>query len=105
MTCFPDVNVWIALAVAEHVHHGVAKQWFESPEREQIAFCRITQMGFLRLLTNARVMAGDVLTSERAWNVLDAVFRDNRIFLAVEPPGLERLFREFTRRRQGAIRN
>jgi len=76
MTCLPDVNVWIALTVAEHVHHAVAKQWFESSEEGQIAFCRVTQMGFLRLLTNPRVMAGQALTPDRAWNVLDALFRD-----------------------------
>jgi toxin-antitoxin system PIN domain toxin len=102
MTCLPDVNVWIALTVAEHVHHGPAKQWFESHEHEQIAFCRVTQMGFLRLLTNPRVM-GEALTPERAWNVLDAVCRDDRIFFSAEPPGLEAIFRESTRRRQGGV--
>ncbi len=25
-----DVNVWIALAFATHVHHTAAKVWFES---------------------------------------------------------------------------
>jgi uncharacterized protein len=103
MTCLPDVNVWIALTVAEHVHHGPAKQWFESPEQEQIAFCRVTQMGFLRLLTNPRVMAGEALTPERAWNALDALCRDNRIFFSAEPPGIETIFRESTRRRQGGV--
>jgi predicted nucleic acid-binding protein len=49
MTCLPDVNVWLALTIAEHVHHAPAKRWFESQEHEQIAFCRVTQMGFLRL--------------------------------------------------------
>jgi toxin-antitoxin system PIN domain toxin len=102
MTCLPDVNVWIALTVAEHVHHVPAKQWFESHENEQVAFCRVTQMGFLRLLTNPRVM-GEALTPERAWNVLDAVCRDDRIFLSAEPPGLEAMFRESTRRRQGGV--
>jgi hypothetical protein len=46
MTCLPDVNVWLALTVAEHVHHAAATQWFETLEREQIAFCRVTQTGF-----------------------------------------------------------
>ena|ERR1700720_3128344 len=92
MTCLPDVNVWIALTVAEHVHHGPAKQWFESPEQEQIAFCRVTQMGFFRLLTNPRVMAGEALTPERAWNALDALCRDNRIFFPRSRRALRRSF-------------
>jgi toxin-antitoxin system PIN domain toxin len=103
MTCLPDINFWIALTVAEHVHHTAAKQWFESQDCEQIAFCRVTQMGFLRLLTNPRVMAGEALTPERAWNVFDAVCRDSRIFFSAEPPGLETIFRESTRRRQGGV--
>src|ERR1700726_3132407 len=103
MTRLPDVNVWIALTVAEHVHHAPAKQWFESSEDAQIAFCRVTQMGFLRLLTNPRVMAGEALTSERAWNVVDALCRDNRISFSGEPPGLETIFRESTRRRQRGV--
>lgn len=115
MTCLPDVNVWLALAIAEHVHHAPAKHWFktpgfktpgfetpgfETPEHDQIAFCRITQMGFLRLLTNPRVMSDAALTPERAWNVMDGFFRDTRIFFSGEPPGLEMLFRESTRKRE-----
>ena len=45
-------------------------------------------------------MAGKAVTPELAWNVLDALFCDERIFSSVEPPGLETLFRESTRRRQ-----
>jgi toxin-antitoxin system PIN domain toxin len=100
MTCLPDVNVWLALTVAEHVHHAAATQWFEAPEHQRIAFCRVTQMGFLRLLTNPRVMADAMLSPERAWSLLDALLRDSRIFFSAEPPGLETFFRESTRRRQ-----
>ena len=100
MTCLPDVNVWLALKVAEHLYHAAATQWFETPEHEQIAFCRVTQMGFLRVLTNARVMADAPLTPERAWNLLDTLLRDSRIFFSAEPLDLETFFRESTQRRQ-----
>jgi len=103
MTCLPDVNVWLALTVAEHVHHAAAMQWFETPEHEQIAFCRVTQMGFLRLLTNPRVMADAALTPERAWNLLDTLLRDIRIFFSAEPLDLETFFRGSTRRRQRGV--
>jgi hypothetical protein len=99
MTCLPDVNVWVALAVAEHVHHAAARLWFDSIQNDSIVFCRVTQMGFLRLLTNPRVMAADALTPSRAWRALDAFYQDSRILLAPEPPGLEPSWRALTRPR------
>ncbi|HEY0758459.1 MAG TPA: hypothetical protein VGD59_04290 [Acidisarcina sp.] len=66
MTYLPDVNVWIALASNRHVHHQAAKAWFETLADERSVFCRITELGFLRLLTNIHVMGEDVLTPERA---------------------------------------
>ena len=30
----PDVNVWLALAFDSHVHHPVAKQWFDGLSNE-----------------------------------------------------------------------
>ena len=56
MTYLPDVNVWIALAVSGQVHHRTASVWLEEAGDEIITFCRVTQLGFLRLLTNQRVM-------------------------------------------------
>jgi uncharacterized protein len=61
MIYLSDVNVWVAFASDWHVHHPVAKSWLEGLGTEQIAFCRITDLGFLRLLTNSRVMGEDVL--------------------------------------------
>jgi len=100
MTFLPDVNVWIALAVGGHVHHAAAKAWFEAFEDDAIAFCRITQMGFLRLLTNPHVMGDDALTADRSWEVFDALARDTRVRFAPEPPDLEARFRQLTRRRR-----
>ena len=58
---FPDINVWLAVAAPEHVHSGIAKSWWEQ-ETGFIAFCRLTQLGFLRLMTTAAVMDGKPLT-------------------------------------------
>ena len=51
----PDV-IWIALAAEGHVHHVPARDWFAAQPAASVAFCRITQMGLLRLLTNSQVM-------------------------------------------------
>jgi predicted nucleic acid-binding protein len=63
---FPDINVWLALAADVHVHHVVARSWFESLEdEEELVFCRFTQLGLLRLLTLAGIMGNSVRTSDR----------------------------------------
>ncbi len=51
MTYLPDINVWIALAAEKHIHHPAARYWFANLHDERLTFCRLTQLGFLRLLT------------------------------------------------------
>jgi hypothetical protein len=63
----PDVNLWIGLTSNRHVHHAQAKAWLEGLGDERIAFCRITELGLLRLLTNQHVMGEDVLAPPAAW--------------------------------------
>lgn len=96
---FPDINVWVALTHAGHVHHDIASDWFaslESPAR--LHFCRFTQLGFLRLLTAEAVMGrDDALTQAEAWAVYDRWLEDGRVGFLEEPPGLERKFRASTR--------
>jgi toxin-antitoxin system PIN domain toxin len=78
------------------VHHRAALDWFDSVN-ERLLFCRITQMGFLRLITNVKVMDISVLNTERAWSVLAALLEDSRIEYAVEPPGLDQVWHHQTR--------
>jgi uncharacterized protein len=92
---FPDVNVWLALASEEHVHHVDASAWWEQ-ELAAIAFCRFTQIGLLRLLTTAAVMNGKPLAMRRAWKVYDEFMGDGRVELIAEPPMMERAFREYS---------
>jgi hypothetical protein len=96
MICFPDVNVWIAMVVVEHVHHKAANDWNEALEWDALIFSRVTQMGFLRLLTNRNVMGQRVVGANGAWAVLDRLRRNQQIRFASEPPGIENLWREFT---------
>jgi predicted nucleic acid-binding protein len=53
----PDINLWLALAFESHVHHAAAKGWFEGLTSERCSFCRLTQQGFLRLVTNPKASA------------------------------------------------
>jgi toxin-antitoxin system PIN domain toxin len=100
---FPDINVWVALTHARHVHHHVAHDWFdELPGDTRLTFCRFTQLGLLRLLTAEAVMGEDVLSQTEAWRVYDRWRQFDRVSLAEEPPGLERRFRALSRSRRAS---
>ena len=102
MNCFPDVNVWIALAVANHVHHVAAWAWYRQSSYSQIVFSRVTQMGFLRLLTNSRALGADAFSGAEAWRAFHGWRRAERITYAAEPPGLEEVWRKLTDRASGS---
>lgn len=89
---FPDINVWLALAVKEHFHHQSAVGWWEESSGE-IAFCRMTQMGLLRLLTSSATMEGRPLSMAEAWTTFDVLASDPRVRFLGEPPLTEAAFR------------
>ena len=56
MTSLPDVNVLIALAWPNHVHHAAAWAWFEAYRGEGWATCPLTEAGFVRVSCNPSVV-------------------------------------------------
>ena len=59
-----------------------------------IGFSRLTQLGFLRLMTTAAGMDGKPLTIAAAWRVYDHLYEDDRVTFVSEPPEVEKRFRE-----------
>jgi len=98
---FPDVNVWFALAVADHPHHQPALAWWNE-ESSLAGFSRLTQLGLLRLLTTAAAMGSQPLTNDAAWRVYDGFLADSRVRLFPELPALEDLFRSYSNLRQAS---
>ena len=96
----PDVNVWLALSSPRHIHSSVCTEWLDTIDLEGLAFCRVTQMGLLRLLTNASVMGGDVLASRDAWRVYQTILTDERVGFAPEPLVLEEQWKKLTSQKQ-----
>jgi toxin-antitoxin system PIN domain toxin len=96
-TFLPDINVWLALASRRHVHNEAAAHWFEGVGREQAFFCRITQIGLLRLLTNARVMGVDVISQSEAWKTYHRILSDSRVQFSSEPAGIDHLWQHLSR--------
>jgi hypothetical protein len=82
-----DVNVWLALAVEGHPQHKAAlKAW---SQLTRPCFCRLTQLGFLRLLCNAHVMGGAVLEPEAAWASYAQLAESGVVEFVEEPAGLD----------------
>jgi uncharacterized protein len=96
MTYLPDVNVWVALAAERHSFHLAARSWFGNLTGEKLTFCRITQLGFLRLLTNKHVMQEDVVRPVEAWDVYRMLRLNPRIGYLPEPEELHEDWRVFT---------
>jgi toxin-antitoxin system PIN domain toxin len=95
---FPDVNVWVALAYEAHQHHAVAVNWLGQLDAEAVYFCRLTQLGLLRLLTHASVMGDEVISQSRAWEIYDGFLQDPRISFHTEtdPEEIQSIFRRLT---------
>ena len=52
-----DINVLIALAWPLHVHHGVAHAWFEKVGHKSWSTCPLTQLAFVRISSNAKIIS------------------------------------------------
>ena len=60
MTVLLDVNVLIALAWPNHVHHAATRTWFEEQRHKGWATCTLTEAGFVRLSCNPSVVRHNV---------------------------------------------
>jgi toxin-antitoxin system PIN domain toxin len=68
----PDLNLWLALIDPDHAHHARARRYWENEAATEIAFCRVTMLGLLRLLTSPRVMHDAPFTPAEAWDAYHA---------------------------------
>ena len=86
----PDVNVWLALSVGEHEHHGRSMNWLNRslPKRKVLLFTRFTHLGLMRLLTSDAVMAGSALSIAEAWQVYEVWLSDRRVEFVPEPKAI-----------------
>ncbi len=96
MTSFlPDLNVWIALSVADHSHGAAAWKWLGLlPGNARLIFCRYTHIGLLRLLTTEAAMGRQTLSLRQAWAVYDGWLADPRVEFHPESRGLDATVRK-----------
>ena len=93
----PDLNLWLALADPDHEHHARARHYWEAEAAAQTAFCRVTMLGFLRLLTDSHAMHGAALTASAAWEAYDAFASLPEVCFLADSVSIERQFAAWTR--------
>lgn len=62
--CLLDINLLIALAWPDHVHHALAHRWFARSGKNAWATCPLTQLGFVRISSNPRIVSAAVSPRE-----------------------------------------
>ena len=77
--CLVDVNVWIALLVRHHVHHELAKEWFDGLAAGEAGLCRLVQLSLVRLLGNPSIMDGHEVPATEAWGASERLLEDERV--------------------------
>ena len=92
-----DADVWLALAVEAHTHHRRAGAYWKDEAAPVAAFCRVTQLAFLRHLTNKTIMGDQVLAPLAAWNKCGEFLALPEVRFLAEPPGLEEQLGELCR--------
>lgn len=97
---FPDLNVWVALSLAAHEHSEIAWQWYRSlRSEEELVFCRMSQLGLLRLLTTESVAKRETLSQIQAWELYDGWIRKGGTVFLDEPIGIETELRFYADRK------
>lgn len=100
---FPDINFWLAYVYDGHAHHVLVDDWYsELGDESRLYFCRLSQLGLLRLLTTEAVMAKAVCTQLGAWRAYDECLEDDRCLFLDEPTKLDLRFREISQSEQAA---
>ena len=92
-----DVGVWLAAVWGRHAHYPVASDWFNQ-QADDLVFCRVTQMGLLRLLSNPAIMGEDTVDRSQAWRLFDQLWSDERVLWVDEPDELDAVWRAISAR-------
>jgi uncharacterized protein len=72
MVSLLDVNLLIALAWPNHVHHSVALAWFRTHRENGWATCPLTESGFVRVSSN-RAMSPEARSPHEAILLLSRI--------------------------------
>ena len=90
-----DINVWLALSWRRHPCAAAASKWFDGLQRSNVRllFCRVSQLGLLRMLTNEKIMGESLQSIGESLTIFDRWCEDPRVEFIPEPRGAETAFR------------
>jgi toxin-antitoxin system PIN domain toxin len=77
-----DVNVLVALAWPNHVHHDAARGWFRATGQTAWATTPVTEAGFVRVSSNATMLANAVTPADALGLLARMRRRPGHVFLA-----------------------
>ena len=100
-----DVNVWLATVVEAHPDHNRAVHWWRDGVLRAggaVAFCRLTQLGLLRLLSNEAVLGTARRTPAEAWIDYEQLLSQRPVSFLSEPDGIEEWLRAYTPERDSS---
>ena len=100
-----DVDIWLATIADAHPHHEAARRWWSDellPSGGKVSFCRVTQLGLLRLLTNEAVMGNERQSVPEARATYRQLVAQPPVVHLEEPPGLEAEMHELCRGRRSS---
>jgi toxin-antitoxin system PIN domain toxin len=86
-----DASVWVALSVADHEHHERALRYWREQGSGEFAFCRLTELALLRLLSGPVLLGQDRLGGEAAWQALRTWWSSPVVSRLEEPDGLDEI--------------
>ena len=98
----PDANFWLALFLDKHRAHRATRAWLNQQSETVLVFCRVSQMAFLRHLTNKAIMGPNVLSQAKAWTQYETLLARDEVTFLPEPQGLEIRWRDYTQSDQPA---
>lgn len=78
----PDLNVWLALASPDHIHHPQAVDYWENLAAEQVLFCTVTALGLVRLISQPKLMGNGVKSLSEASVLLQDFCKQPGVSLA-----------------------
>jgi len=95
-----DVNVWIALALPDHVYHHRAQSYWSDESLENIAFCSLTLTGFLRVSTHYPTPFGPPFTASESWEAFHLFIDLPEVIFLDQPNYFLRDLARFTNRQE-----
>jgi len=91
-----DANVWVALSAKSHEHYSRARLYWDRETGGELAFCRVTALALLRLLTNPRALGSAALDGGAAWRALETWLAAPQVVMLADPPGIDELLRAWS---------